>query len=262
MPAGPVEVSGIAALPPRALPRALGRDHHRQRVAEPLARALPGPHRREAAALRARRRRARRPACRRSTRRPDAGIERHREYALTWFAFAATALGLWIALNLQARRDETHAAREAPPHRCGLPRARSWPRWSTYVFFRPEPTAQLRRAAAAARGDLRRRVPARRRRRIPLRRACAARWVLLASDSRECDAACGAKLYAMRQVRLALGRDASRVARVVRGAGDLRGAPGPRPTRTCSALIAGCALRPRARRTTAPTSTSWTRAAT
>ena len=36
--------------------------------------------------------------------RPDTGIERHREYALTWYAFAATALGLWIALSLRPRR--------------------------------------------------------------------------------------------------------------------------------------------------------------
>ena len=36
--------------------------------------------------------------------RPDTGIERHREYALTWYAFAATALGLWIALGFRARR--------------------------------------------------------------------------------------------------------------------------------------------------------------
>jgi len=40
------------------------------------------------------------------------------------------------------------------------------------------------------------------------------RWILVASDSGKCDAACGRKLAAMRQVRLALGRNASRVARV------------------------------------------------
>lgn len=32
---------------------------------------------------------------------PDAGVAKHREYALTWFALAATALVLWIALNLK-----------------------------------------------------------------------------------------------------------------------------------------------------------------
>ena len=40
------------------------------------------------------------------------------------------------------------------------------------------------------------------------------RWILVASDSGTCDAHCAAKLHFMRQVRLALGRDASRVARV------------------------------------------------
>jgi surfeit locus 1 family protein len=34
--------------------------------------------------------------------RPDTGIERHREYSLTWYSLAATTLGLWIVLN--ARR--------------------------------------------------------------------------------------------------------------------------------------------------------------
>jgi surfeit locus 1 family protein len=32
---------------------------------------------------------------------PDAGVAKHREYALTWFALAATVAGLWIALNLR-----------------------------------------------------------------------------------------------------------------------------------------------------------------
>jgi hypothetical protein len=40
------------------------------------------------------------------------------------------------------------------------------------------------------------------------------RWALVASDSGKCDAACARKLAVMRQVRLALGRNASRVARV------------------------------------------------
>jgi surfeit locus 1 family protein len=33
------------------------------------------------------------------TERPDAGVAKHREYELTWFALAATTLVLWIALN-------------------------------------------------------------------------------------------------------------------------------------------------------------------
>jgi surfeit locus 1 family protein len=35
---------------------------------------------------------------------PDAGVARHREYALTWFSLAATALALWIALNVKRAR--------------------------------------------------------------------------------------------------------------------------------------------------------------
>lgn len=42
----------------------------------------------------------------------------------------------------------------------------------------------------------------------------AGRWVLIASDSGECTASCARKLTTMRQVRLALGRRASRVERV------------------------------------------------
>ncbi|MEO7743775.1 MAG: hypothetical protein ABIR98_12620 [Usitatibacter sp.] len=40
------------------------------------------------------------------------------------------------------------------------------------------------------------------------------RWVMVASDSGACEAACLEKLTAMRQVRLALGRNAARVERV------------------------------------------------
>ena len=35
---------------------------------------------------------------------PDAGVAKHREYALTWFSLAATTLVLWIALNLKRAR--------------------------------------------------------------------------------------------------------------------------------------------------------------
>lgn len=44
--------------------------------------------------------------------------------------------------------------------------------------------------------------------------ALAGKWVLVASDSGECPSACRDKLAAMRQVRLALGRNAARVERV------------------------------------------------
>jgi surfeit locus 1 family protein len=35
---------------------------------------------------------------------PDAGVAKHQEYALTWFSLAATVLVLWIALNLRRAR--------------------------------------------------------------------------------------------------------------------------------------------------------------
>jgi len=38
------------------------------------------------------------------TERPDAGVARHREYELTWFALAATTLALWLVLNLRRTR--------------------------------------------------------------------------------------------------------------------------------------------------------------
>jgi len=35
---------------------------------------------------------------------PDAGVAKHREYALTWFSLAATALALWLGLNVKRAR--------------------------------------------------------------------------------------------------------------------------------------------------------------
>jgi len=35
---------------------------------------------------------------------PDAGIAKHQEYALTWFSLAATAFALWIVLNVRRER--------------------------------------------------------------------------------------------------------------------------------------------------------------
>jgi surfeit locus 1 family protein len=39
-----------------------------------------------------------------SSERPDAGVAKHVEYELTWFALAATTLVLWIVLNLKRVR--------------------------------------------------------------------------------------------------------------------------------------------------------------
>ena len=36
--------------------------------------------------------------------RPDTGIAKHQEYALTWFSLAATAVALWVGLNLRRAR--------------------------------------------------------------------------------------------------------------------------------------------------------------
>lgn len=37
--------------------------------------------------------------------RPDAGIAKHREYALTWYSLAATVAALWVGLNLRRARQ-------------------------------------------------------------------------------------------------------------------------------------------------------------
>lgn len=101
VPPGPVEVSGMASVPPRRILELstdtvagsvwqnLSIERYRERYAIPvlpvviLADAQPGLV-----------------AVRES---PDAGEAKHREYALTWFSLAATTLVLWIALNLKRR---------------------------------------------------------------------------------------------------------------------------------------------------------------
>jgi cytochrome oxidase assembly protein ShyY1 len=35
------------------------------------------------------------------TEKPDAGVAKHVEYSLTWYALAATTLALWLAMNLK-----------------------------------------------------------------------------------------------------------------------------------------------------------------
>lgn len=100
VPSGPVAVSGIAALPPRRylelsshtisgnVWQNLSIDRYRERNG---GKVLPFVLAADVAA----------PGLQAIRERPDTGIERHREYALTWYAFAATALVLWIALGLR-----------------------------------------------------------------------------------------------------------------------------------------------------------------
>ena len=73
----------------------------------------------------------------------------------------------------------------------------------TYVFFPPAPTGnygELLLPPASAPAEL-----------IAMRE----RWILVAWDRARCAAACEDKITVMRQVRLALGRNASRVDRVL-----------------------------------------------
>jgi len=83
-----------------------------------------------------------------------------------------------------------------------------------YVFLRPEPTANYGELILPPEAITMR--PLTREDGGALRFAdLRGRWVMLASNAGECGEACAAKLHAMRQVRLSLGRDADRVARVV-----------------------------------------------
>lgn len=100
VPEGEVEISGMAALPPRRFLE-LSADtmsgnvwqnlsFDRYRAATGIA-VLPVEILADAPA----------PGLAAVRERPDTGIERHREYMLTWSALAATALVLWVALNLR-----------------------------------------------------------------------------------------------------------------------------------------------------------------
>jgi surfeit locus 1 family protein len=104
VPAGPVELTGLATLPPRRVLELSSQtvagsvwqnlSIERYRAAYPRLNVLPvvvladAP----AAGLVAMREK------------PDAGIAKHREYALTWFSLAATTALLWIVLNLRRLR--------------------------------------------------------------------------------------------------------------------------------------------------------------
>jgi len=103
VPAGRVEVAGTAALPPRRFLELaattiegnvwqnLSLERYASRSATPV---LPIMVLADVAA----------PGLAAIRDMPDAGIARHREYALTWFALAATAFVLWIVLNVKKVR--------------------------------------------------------------------------------------------------------------------------------------------------------------
>ena len=100
VPAGVVEVAGLATRPPaRVLELSpetvtgnvwqnLSIERYAQRMRMEL---LPVVVLAEAPA----------PGLARVEERPDTGVAKHIEYALTWFALAATVLVLWVALNLK-----------------------------------------------------------------------------------------------------------------------------------------------------------------
>lgn len=109
-----------------------------------------------------------------------------------------------------------------------------------YHFLRPEPTAnygELLLPPATIAGHPLTRVDGSVFRFAEMRQ----RWILVASDSGACAGECAAKVHAMRQVRLALGRNASRVARVF--VVDDLAAPDPAPFAPLEDLV--IALTPR-----------------
>ena len=103
VPAGPVQVRGMATLPPKRFLELgaatvqgdvwqnLSLDRYRSEAGIAI---LPLVILADAAA----------PGLAPVRDKPDTGVERHREYALTWFSLAATTLVLWIALNLKRVR--------------------------------------------------------------------------------------------------------------------------------------------------------------
>ena len=103
VPGGPVQVTGMATLPPKRylelgdktvqgdVWQNLSLDRYRTQTGIAI---LPVVVLADATA----------PGLARVRDKPDTGVERHREYALTWFSLAATTLVLWIVLNLKKAR--------------------------------------------------------------------------------------------------------------------------------------------------------------
>lgn len=100
LPAGPVEVSGLAILPPARFLELSAQgvtgdvfqnlSIERYREAKRLA-VLPFVILADTPA----------PGLAAVREAPKMGVEKHREYALTWFSLAATALVLWVVMNLR-----------------------------------------------------------------------------------------------------------------------------------------------------------------
>ena len=103
VPAGEVEVRGLATTPPRRYLE-LSRDTVSGNVWQNLSierwRASAGVDALPVVILPD----ASTPGLAAVREKPDAGIAKHEEYALTWFSLAATALVLWIVLNLRRER--------------------------------------------------------------------------------------------------------------------------------------------------------------
>lgn len=102
-PPGRVEVTGVASLPPRRVLELSARtvtgnvwqNLSIERYAKQASmRVLPVVVLAEPAA----------PGLVAVREKADAGVAKHREYALTWFSLAATVLVLWIVLNLRRTR--------------------------------------------------------------------------------------------------------------------------------------------------------------
>jgi surfeit locus 1 family protein len=102
VPEGPVQVSGMATLPPKRfleLAPEVTQGPVRQNLSLDRYRAqsgiaiLPVVVLADSAA----------PGLAAVREKPDTGVDRHREYSLTWFSLAATTLVLWIVLNLKRR---------------------------------------------------------------------------------------------------------------------------------------------------------------
>ena len=103
VPAGAVEVSGLASRPParylELAPQTVAGEVWQNLSIERFAAATGLPVLPVVALLD-----APPPGLAAVREKPDAGIAKHLEYAFTWFALAATAAALWLGLNLKRAR--------------------------------------------------------------------------------------------------------------------------------------------------------------